>query len=472
MKALAILLALASLCSAHVGSPDVFLEGAAGPYRLLVTIRPPQVVPGVAEVEIRSASPGVRRLRIAPAPLTGVAAQFPPTPDVLQPSKEDPQFYTGSVWLMACCSWQVKIWADGEQGPGRMAVPVAGLATRRLGMDRAVGAGLLFFLIVLGLGAVSISGAYAREGHLEPGQEPDARLRRRGRRAMAAAAAIVVGMVWLGKLWWDSDDNAFQRIIYKPLGMTAAAEPGSRLALRFEASGWGQDVDDLIPDHGHLMHLYVMRAPEMDRVWHLHPERNAPGSFSQALPAMPAGRYRLYGDIVHRNGLAETLVSEATLPEISGNPLTGDDAGGAAPPLSSADRNRNTAGLGDGYRMVWERPASLASGRLTDFRFRVEYPQGRPAEDMELYMGMPAHAAFVRTDGAVFAHIHPSGTVPMAALALASLDPHAGHDMGLMRPPPVVSFPYAFPKPGDYRIIVQVKRAGRVETAVFDAHAW
>ena len=34
-----------------------------------------------------------------------------------------------------------------------------------------------------------------------------------------------------------------------------------------------------------------------------------------------------------------------------------------------------------------------------------------------------------------------------------------------------VGFPYGLPRAGDYRIFVQVKRAGRIETGVFDARA-
>ena len=84
-------------------------------------------------------------------------------------------------------------------------------------------------------------------------------------------------------------------------------------------------------------------------------------------------------------------------------------------------------------------------------------------------MGMLGHAAFVSADRSVFAHVHPSGSVPMPALQLAQPDnPHAGHMMMELRAPAAVAFPYGFPKPGAYRIFVQMKRAGEVVTGIFD----
>jgi hypothetical protein len=306
---------------------------------------------------------------------------------------------------------------------------------------------------------------------------------------MAATAVFVLALAALGGLWWKSEASEYDRHIFKPLRMSATLENGDRLMLHLTDPGWARwrKVDDLVPDHNHLMHLYAISLPDMDKVWHLHPDRVEAGLFAKDLPPMPAGRYALYGDIVHADGLPETLVTEVTLPAVQGKPLQGDDAAGAGSPISQADFNRTTAQLADGSRMIWERePGPLHARRAMYFRFRLEDADGKPARDVELYMGMPGHAAFVGSDRSVFAHVHPSGSVPMASLsltqnagdggsamaAMAAMPGMAGMDhSGMMQAlPPEVSFPYGFPKPGDYRIYVQVKRGGRVETGIFDAH--
>jgi hypothetical protein len=470
-KTLLFLLAAIPL-TAHVGSPDVFFEGNAGPYKLLVTIRPPEVVPGVAEIEIRSASPDVRGIHILPLRLT-TQAQFSPLPDLAQPSKEDPQFFTGSLWLMATGSWQVRINADGVRGPGTLSVPVPALPRRVLGVERLLGAILIPLMLALAFGIVSIAGAAARESSLEPGAAPDPARIGFARKVMAVTALIVAGALAFGWWWWNSEDAVYRQYVFKPLTLNASVADGNRLLLRLDDPGWlNRRTDDLLPDHGHLMHLYVIRIPGMDLVWHLHPEGNDSGDFVQQLPTMPAGRYALFGDIVHANGLPETAVAQLSLPAIEGRPLTGDDAAGAAPPIAAADTNRSVSQLGDGYRMVWDRGnAPLRARQPRLFRFRIEDAQGKPAPDMQFYMGMLGHAAFVRADLSVFAHIHPSGSVPMPALALAqAANPHAGHMMAAEGAlPSAVSFPYGFPKPGAYRIFVQVKRGGQIETGIFDA---
>jgi hypothetical protein len=106
---------------------------------------------------------------------------------------------------------------------------------------------------------------------------------------------------------------------------------------------------------------------------------------------------------------------------------------------------------------------------MTAGSWQVEDESGRPARDLELYMGMPGHAVFVRRDRRVFAHVHPSGSAPMAAIEIAArtAPTHAHPGAGL---PSTVSFPYGFPEAGDYRIFVQVKRAGQILTGAFDAH--
>jgi hypothetical protein len=393
-------------------------------------------------------------------------------PDQAKPLRDDPQFYTGTLWLMATGSWQVRIDVDGGRGHGRLAVPVPALATRISGMNKAIAAVLIPLGLVLCVGLISIAGAAVRDAMLDPGKKPEADRVRRSWIVMGVTAAIVISAVWFGDKWWGSEANYYGRIVFKPLRLDGKVVDGNRLVLKLVDPGWlNRQTNDLLPDHGHLMHLYVIRMPEMDLVWHLHPERQENDTFAQQLPPMPAGRYALYGDVVHATGLPETATAQLDLPKIDGGPLGGDDAAGAAAvPASKADYRNTKFALPDGYRMVWDRNDVLRAKQPNEFRFRLEDAQGQPAHDMELYMGMLGHAAFVATDGTVFAHVHPSGSVPMPALQLAQPDnPHVGHTMVQGELPSVVSFPYGFPQAGYYRVFVQMKRAGKIVTGIFDA---
>ena len=84
--------------------------------------------------------------------------------------------------------------------------------------------------------------------------------------------------------------------------------PDGRLRLELRDPGWiaTRRLDDLVTDHGHLMHLFVV-SPALDRLWHLHPDEVTTGTFEHRLPEMPAGDYELFADLVHETGLSETV---------------------------------------------------------------------------------------------------------------------------------------------------------------------
>jgi hypothetical protein len=508
MKKLCALLFLLCLVAwpafAHVGSPDVFFEGAAGPYRLFVTVRLPQVIPGVAEIEIRGESNDVREVHIVPLRLSGPGSQYAPTPDLVQRSERDSQLFAGSLWLMEGGSLQVRIQADGDRGRGEVSVPVPSTPQRVLPMQKGLGVVLFALMILLAAGLVSIAGAAARESDLEPGASPVAAQVRHARRVMALAALLVLGLIYVGRRWWNLEARDYAASVYKSPPVSATLEPGGRLVLRGEGGTVvivpgrsvaralsSRKLDDLVPDHNHLMHLFLLRGPALDRFYHLHPEQIGTGVFAQDLPTVSAGHYRIFADIVHRSGFPETLVGEVDLPEVAGKPLVNDDCEWSGTALSQSAEDSVKSRLPDGGRLVWDRDASLHGAPLranvpVSFRFRVEDKDGQPAQDLEPYMGMAGHAEFVRADCAVFAHVHPAGSVSMAALELAesgllpgpggagmsiSMGAHAGMTTSSEALPPEVSFPYGFPRPGQYRIFVQVKRAGRIETGVFEVRA-
>ncbi len=489
MRTALVLLALlcpAAAGAAHIGSPDVYFEGDAGPYHLLVTIRPPAVIPGVAQVQVRSLSPGVRKITILPVTMQGPGADLAPRPDVAQPDSSDPQLFNGNLWIMLRGSWKVKIVAEGPQGERELSVPVAAVSTTSAQMQKGLGVLLAALGLLLVAGLASIIRASNGEAKLAPKEKLTPPLSRRANRVMGFAVLLIAALLFLGNVWWGAEAKANANMVYHVPHVASSLQPDGRLLLHLDnpnaGSGetfdnsWAQAIrmDDLIPDHGHLMHLFLVRMPDMKSFWHLHPEHTDNGGFAANLPALPAGTYQIYADIVHGTGFPETQIGTIDLPQASGQPLAGDDSGGPQLEPSSG-----AAPLSDGYRMVWKRDQTLHAKQPILFRFRLEDKDGKPADGMENYMGMAGHAVFLSDDGKVFAHVHPEGSVSMAALAIAqgqgaaSAGSDSMGDMSMMNHAPAsaeVSFPYGFPQPGNYHLFIQVKRAGHVETGVFTAH--
>src|SRR3954464_6276560 len=183
--------------------------------------------------------------------------------------------------------------------------------------------GLGWLLAALGIfltvGMLTIIGAAVRESVLVPGAEPDGARRRRARIGVAVAAVLAVLILWGGNAWWGAEAASYARVVlYRPFASQATIEPGSAgdaprtLTLSIRDPRWAGNPNPLsaynalIPDHGKLMHLFLIRDDRLDSLAHLHPVPRTPEAldFDVALPALPSGKYRVYGDIGHESGYA------------------------------------------------------------------------------------------------------------------------------------------------------------------------
>jgi hypothetical protein len=483
----ALLVVLVLVCSAHVGSPDAWYDGPAGPYRILVHVQAPPVVPGIAVVNVRVAEPGIEQVTalVNRFDATGAA----PPPDVAAPVADSPGWYRTRLWVMTTGSNGVTVAVRGRRGPGSVVVPLVATAGRRLGFDPRLATLLVVLGVVLALGMFTIVGAAVRESVLPQGVEPDAPRRRRARFAMARSVVVFALAMTGTAAWWRAEDADFARKLYRPMAVTARIESTSRqrqFILTIDDSVWAHRNDgawlrargatqraDLLEDHGKLLHLFLIAADGRSALAHLHPRTTDSVSFTAPLPSLPAGTYSVFADIVHASGMTETLTSTIGLPAAvavpAGESLPDSDDSWA---VGRSDAGAKRALLADGTALTWLRDSTpLVAGAEADLRFVATAPPN-DSRPLEPYLGMAGHAAVVRSDGAVFIHLHPLGTISLAAQTRLSLALPGDTSRHTMPMPETVSdtlyFPYAFPQPGDYTVWVQLKRAGHVLTGSFD----
>ena len=506
----AVALATLVVASAHVGTSNAYFDGTAGPYAVRVIVRTPGVIPGLAQISVRvlgDAQP--RSVTVRPLRWDAGLEGAPPA-DTARAVAGEPGLYAAELWLMTTGAYSVRVSVLGDAGEGVALVPVNAVAERRLEMSQAMAAALVAAALFLFAGAITIFGAAVRESVLVPGAEPSPGRRLGAVWAMLIAGSVLALVLWGGWQWWGAVDRAYRAGMFRPLATSSTVTGGASaavLTLRIDDPSWrGRQWTPLIPDHGKLMHMFLVRD-DLAAFAHVHPGSADSSSFATALPPLPAGAYRIYADIVHESGFAQTLVDTVRVdaspagpraaagagtgpgpaasgaePSAGGPAADADDSWAVLPPLRQAGGVTFT--LPSGRRVAWTSGREPQVDEEVTLGFEVTEPDGTPSA-LEAYMGMLGHAAVTTADGGVFVHLHPAGSISVAAMArfeAGSGGPAAGgSSQGMAMPamspvagtaagePGVVRFPFVFPAPGDYRVFVQVKSAGAVETAAFDA---
>lgn len=524
---------------AHVGSSGVLFQGQAGAYRLMVSLQPPDVIPGTAQVTVYVESGNVTNVQARPIYFR-TGDKGAPTSDPLKAVPGQSGQFQGIVWLMAGGASSVQITLDGDDGKQELIVPIVAVSTAQREMPSGLGVLLSILGLLLALILITAIGASAGDGLLRSGTSLSPKQRRSRWVSMGVAAVVCTGILYIGSSWWNSWEADYKKYMYRPiLGNAKIINQNNErvFQLKIDSNSINRDrqrrtvMSFLIPDHGKLMHLFLVRQNSLDAFAHLHPERRDTTTFEAYLPKLPAGKYLVYADIVQRSGFAETITDTIDIPEIYGKAelkTDPEDTYVVTDPLNNPkqvpiDENVVICGkpgaktkLKDGTSIVWEgKPnASFEAGKPYQLAFEVFGPDGKPAV-LEPYLGMNGHAAIVRSDGSVYIHLHPVGTYSMAAqqimqsrladttkifrfssnakvfrdsidryladlkllapaerdrLLMARMTGMNAKEMAGMKHENRIVFPYAFPKAGQYRIFLQIKRNGQVLTGIFDAN--
>jgi hypothetical protein len=476
---------------AHIGDQNVFFEGNAGPYPVRVIVRPPGVIPGLAEISVRVETNGVQGVTVLPMRWDTGRQGAPPADDA-KPVRGETNLFSGQLWFMRDGAQSVEVAVNGTAGVGKVIVPVNAVATRVLGMTRGFRTMLMTVGAVLIALAVSIAGAAVRESVLPAGAAVSRKRLWFARGTIFVALAAIISFLWFGRNWWASEAADYRNNrLYQTLEAKAQVriDNGECIFTIERAINPSRNYGPLVPEHGKLMHLFLVREPGMDAFAHLHPTKLDWKTFETTLPGLPGGEYRVYADVTYETGFSDTLTAMVRLPELATatRSIDPDDGWRVSDPFSGgANINKQRVSLSQNLRMDMNIDGPLVENREMRLRFTVRDVILRPVP-VEHFMGMGGHLILRREDGSVFTHLHPSGSFSMAAQQLFELrvEGKAPMKVGSSKGDPIcklppldpaaaatrheeISFPYAFPKAGAYRLWTQVKVRGEVLTGVFD----
>ena len=205
---------------------------------------------------------------------------------------------------------------------------------------------------------------------------------------------------------------------------------GTREPLRFRiVNNSRRAVRDFDVEHTKRMHVIVVRR-DMQGFQHVHPTMAADGTWAVPLRLDQAGSYRVFADFSH-DGEATTLAGDL---RVDGRAM-----------LRALPAAEPTATSHDGYEAHLD-DVPAQPGKEADLHFTIT-EDGQPVE-IERYLGAGGHLVALREGDLAFLHVHPTES---------HVDEHGSS----------IGFAATFPTAGRYRLFLQFKVDGRVQTVAF-----
>ena len=214
------------------------------------------------------------------------------------------------------------------------------------------------------------------------------------------------------------------------------------------------------------MHLLVV-SKDLAEFYHIHPEQSADGSYRVEHTFPNGGEYKLYADFTPKE--ATQVVEQVDL-KVGG-------AERAAVPLLPDAKFEKTV---DGLRVVMKPDGEIKAANELMLNFAAfDGASGKPATDLQNYLGELAHFVIISEDMKDFVHAHPmskgehdeSGKMKMDGKTDDhNADGHKHSTMeGEVTKPSAseVAAHTAFPRAGLYKVWAQFQRGGKVITVPF-----
>lgn len=221
------------------------------------------------------------------------------------------------------------------------------------------------------------------------------------------------------------------------------------LVIAFTDKATGQPITHFDEELAHELHLLATDSNFSSFV-HEHPEKPGPdGRFRIEVRFPKAGLYHVYADTMPR-GLGQQVIRFDVPVDVATDPAASQQA-----PVDAAEGS-------DGPYSIALDAAALRAGTENMIALTI-LKDGKPATDLGLYLGVPAHAVFVSTDDLGYVHAHA-----MAAHApKGDHHAHGSHHDPRAAIPAKLMLHAAPPRAGRYALWIQFMGSGQVRTVPF-----